>query len=270
MLQNYYIIIAHPDDEVIFFSSVLKAASKIIICFNKSQDNIVNLGREIIRKKKLLKKTFFLNLEESGVFNGANWESPEIRMEGLLVSKNREAYKKNFWQLKKKLSQIITKDSIIYTHNPWGEYGHEEHVQVFKAVKYFQKKLKLTIFVNSYVSNKSYNLMKMQEHLLLNVVKHKTVDKKFTTKLKNIYISNFCWTFNDFYKWPKKEIFFKIKNIKAEFDLIKKNKLIALLNYMPGNYKVNFIKKILSIIIPYSLKKKILTNIHYFKKQKLI
>jgi hypothetical protein len=265
MPQNYDVIVAHPDDEVIFFSSILFGAAKIIICFNKSQDKTVSLGREIIRKKKLLKKTFFLNLEESDVFNCANWESPDFSREGLSVNKNKKPYKKNFRSLIKKLSKIIKNNSIIYTHNPWGEYGHEEHVQVFKAVKCFEKKLKLTIFVNSYVSNKSYNLMKIQKHLLSNVVKYKTIDKKLTTKIKNIYISNSCWTFDDFYKWPKNETFFKIKKNKDEFNSIKQGKLFSLLNYMPGNYKVNFIKKILEYIIPYNLKKKILATLHNLK-----
>ena len=227
MSKKYTIIIAHPDDEVIFFSSILKSASKIIICFNKSQDNTVSLGRETIRKKKLLKKTFFLNLDESDVFNRANWQFPENAPEGLIVSNNRTEYKKNFLNLKKKLSTILTKGNTIYTHNPWGEYGHEEHVQVFKAIKYFEKKLKLTIFVNNYVSNKSYNLMKMQKHLLSNIRQSKIIDKMFTNRLKNLYISNSCWTFDDFYKWPKNEIFFKLKNIKAALNSNKKNIFIA-------------------------------------------
>jgi hypothetical protein len=262
MPQKYDIIVAHPDDEVIFFSSILKSVSKIIICFNRSQDNTVNFGRETIRKKKLLKKTVFLNLDETNVFNRANWQFPEFATEGLVVSKNRAGYKKNFLNLKKKLSRIISKGNIIYTHNPWGEYGHEEHVQVFKAIKYFEKKLKLTIFVNNYVSNKSYNLMKMQKYLLSNIGQSKIIDKMLTNRLKNVYISNSCWTFDDFYKWPKNEIFFKLKKNKVKFNPNKKDKLIALLNYMPGNYKVNLIKKILSYVIPYNLKKKILILIN--------
>ena len=35
-LENFTIVLAHPDDEVIFASSILKTAKKIIICFGES------------------------------------------------------------------------------------------------------------------------------------------------------------------------------------------------------------------------------------------
>ena len=35
-LENFTIVLAHPDDEVIFASSLLKSAKKIIICFGES------------------------------------------------------------------------------------------------------------------------------------------------------------------------------------------------------------------------------------------
>lgn len=260
--QKYNIIVAHPDDEVIFFSSILKSASKIIICFSGSKDKTVCLGRKIINEKKLLKKTIFLNLDETDVFNKANWQFPVCKREGLLVNKNRVEYQKNFLNLKNKLSKIIKKGNIIYTHNPWGEYGHEEHVQVFKVIKYLEKKFKLTIFVNGYVSNKSYNLMKMQEYLLSNIIQHKTVNKKLTTKLKKIYIANSCWTFDHFYNWPRSEIFFQIYKSNTKFNLLNKNSSSVPLSIMSGNYKVNFFKKILEKIFTYNQKKKLKNFLH--------
>ena len=81
---------------------------------------------------------------------------------------------------------------------------------MFRAIKDLQKKFNLTILVNGYVSNKSYDLMKLQKHLLSNDYEYKKIDDVLSEKLKKIYISNFCWTWNDSYLWPKNEFFFKI------------------------------------------------------------
>jgi hypothetical protein len=267
MPKKYNIICAHPDDEVLFFSSILKDASSVIICFTETQDKTVTMGRKNIKKFPPLKNYLFLDLIEPNAFNSANWNSPTRSPEGLTVSRNKYNYVKSYQGIKLKLSKILKFGDTIYTHNPWGEYGHEEHVQVFRVLKELSNKLNLKIFVTGYVSNKSYNLMKMKIHLLSNIGQFKTIDKMLTNRLKNVYISNSCWTFDDFYMWPKNEIFFELKNIAAKFNSNKKNKLIGLLNYMPGNYKVNFIKKILSYVLPYGLKKKILATLQDFKKK---
>jgi hypothetical protein len=264
MSKTYKIIVAHPDDEIIFFSSILKSASKIIFCFGPAQDKIVSSGREKIKKKLPLNNIFFLNLKEANVFNEANWRDPKINHMGLIVHKNQSMYRQNYINLRSYLSKIINIGDTIYTHNPWGEYGHEDHVLIFNVIQSLKIKFKLKIFVNNYVSNKSYNFMKMCECLLSNITQHKTIDKKFTSKIKKIYISNFCWTFNDDYIWPKKEMFIKI-NLNNIFKYQKKNTFSGVLNYLPGNYKINFFKVLLAKIIGYKQKKKIQQIINRYK-----
>ncbi len=83
----------------------------------------------------------FLNLKEANVFNSADWSFPKSDQKGLLIKKNKLNYKKNFSKLKLHLSKLMNIGDTIYTHNPWGEYGHEEHVQVFKAIYDLKKKI---------------------------------------------------------------------------------------------------------------------------------
>lgn len=264
MSKNYKIIVAHPDDEAIFFSSIAKSASEIIFCFNKTKDNIVSLGREKVKKKLPLKNNSFLDLTEADVFNTADWKNPEDSLEGIKIKKNREKYHKNFLALKYHLSKKINEGDTIYTHNPWGEYGHEDHIQVFKAVKDLKKKFKLKIFMNGYVSNKSYNLMQKKQVLISNKIQYKIVNSNFTNKLKKIYMSNNCWTFDDNYIWPKIEVFFQISNVNNKFSLNKKNTSSPPLNFMNDNYKVNIFKKVLEKLISYKLKKKIKNFLHKY------
>ena len=248
MKKQFKIIVAHPDDELIFFSSILKSKSRKVICFTVSEDKNVNKGREVIQTKAPFKNWLFLNQRELSTYSYINSSS----------------YIKSYQKLKSSLSKIIEVGDTIYTHNPWGEYGHEDHIQVFKAVKDLKKKFRLKIFMNGYVSNKSYNLMQKKQHLISNKIQYKIINKNFTNKLKKIYISNNCWTFDDNYIWPKIEVFFQISNINNKFSLNKKNTSSPPLNFMNDNYKVNVFKKILEKLISYKLKKKIKNFIHKY------
>lgn len=255
MQKKYKIICAHPDDEVIFFSSILKDASSVIICFTETQNKTVTMGRKNIKKFPPLKNYLFLDLVEPNVFNSANWNNPTKSPEGLTVSRNKYNYVKSYQGIKLKLSKILKFGDTIYTHNPWGEYGHEEHVQVFRVITELSNELNLKIFVTGYVSNKSYNLMKMENHLLTNKIQFMTINEKLVNDFKAIYILNYCWTFDDNYIWPRIETFYKI-NINSRVKKIKKNNTSSLpLNFMQNNYKVTFAKKLLSMLFSYKIKK---------------
>ena len=261
MPKKYKIICAHPDDELLFFSSILKNASSVIICFTETQDKTVTIGRKNIKKFPPLKNYLFLDLIEPNVFNSANWNNPTKSPEGLLVSRNKYNYVKSYQSIKLKLSKILKFGDTIYTHNPWGEYGHEEHVQVFRVLTELSNKLNLKIFVNGYVSNKSNNLMKIEKHLLTNEVHFMKINEELVNNFKKIYILNDCWTFDDDYIWPKIEIFYKI-NIGLKFKKIKQNNTSSIpLNLMHNNYKVTFAKKLLSMLFSYKIKKFLQNNI---------
>jgi len=51
MTNNYKVVVAHPDDEIIFFSSVLKNSSQTIICFSSSEDKDITTGRQNIKNQ---------------------------------------------------------------------------------------------------------------------------------------------------------------------------------------------------------------------------
>ena len=234
MKKNLKIIVAHPDDEIIFFSSILRSKSKKIICFSISNDKKINKNRENIKTKSPFKNWQFLELRELSSYSFTNLNS----------------YYENYEKLKSSLSKIIKFGDTIYTHNPWGEYGHEDHILVFDVINSLSKKLKLKIFVNGYVSNNSLNLMSKTQHLLSNNFEYKNIDHKFNSNIKRKYIANSCWTFKENYKWPKTEIFFKIdnKNKNKKINTSSPN-----LNFMMDNYKINFLIKFVLFLLPKSM-----------------
>ena len=97
--------------------------------------------------------------------------------------------------------------------------------------------------------------MKLQKHLLSNDYEYKKIDDVLSKKLKKIYISNFCWTWDDDYLWPKNEIFFKIISNKKNINVKKINTPILPIMFFPGDYKVGFFRSYFIRII--SLKTRI-------------
>ena len=56
-MKNHILIFAHPDDEIIFSSSLINSAKKIIICFSEIEDNkLVSKGRKKLLKDELFSK----------------------------------------------------------------------------------------------------------------------------------------------------------------------------------------------------------------------
>ena len=75
MKKQFKIIVAHPDDELIFFSSILKSKSRKVICFTVSEDKNVNKGREVIQTKAPFKNWLFLNQRELSTYSYINSSS---------------------------------------------------------------------------------------------------------------------------------------------------------------------------------------------------
>ena len=217
------LVVAHPDDEIIFFSSVVEKVDKIIICFGPSKTDVVSKGRLKVQEQFLLSNVTWLNLKEASVYNSANWDHPEIVEYGIKVNRNNEIYKQNFDQLCTIFKKTLEPYDVIYTHNPWGEYGHEEHVSVFKAVIHSTSKIHAQkIFVSSYLSDKSQKLFLKQKHLLGDDMQRGSIPKSLCTSLKKLYTKFNCWTWDNDYQWPNSEIFLQV-NMTYISDPLKRN-----------------------------------------------
>jgi len=82
-----------------------------------------------------------LNIDEAEVFNGKNWGITESTKFGMAIKPNGfsklqgMSYIRNYHKLKNKLKKILNQYRNVIIHNPWREYGNEEHVQVYRVVK---------------------------------------------------------------------------------------------------------------------------------------
>jgi len=212
--KKYSIVVAHPDDEILWASSIVQNAEKIIICFTKTNNSkIITAGREK-SSIETPKNFYFLNFEEPSNYG---FESSAKSQKAIKIYKN----------LKKKLFSLINSETI-YTHNPWGEYGHIHHIELHKIVRSICKEKKLFLKVFGYFHLRT--LSKRNYFINRNNLKveKKEVSQKIFFKIKNIYLRNHCWTWPNSYKLPIYEYFYSLN----EGNLEKKIKK----NFTPGIY----------------------------------
>jgi hypothetical protein len=211
--NDMVLVFAHPDDEVLWASSMLMKASKIITCFLDSPDDTkVSSGRRKAIKSYPLDNFINLEFKETGVFRSSDWRNPVDTEHGVLCATNYRDYAKAFDAIKSKLLSLISKGQTIVTHNPWGEYGHEEHILVYKVIQDISSELNLNILVSGYVSNRSLYLMNNHIGEIGDKYFYKEPDHEMGAVLKQFYQNCNCWTMPDDYQWPPHEIFYEIVN----------------------------------------------------------
>lgn len=216
VLAGCAIVMAHPDDEMLFASSVLGRAAKVILAFGPQGNATVTEGRGRTEAEFPLNTAEFLNLTEAGAMNRAAWPNPErteaglaITRPGLGLSRPAEArYRANFDALCRMLPERLAGITDVVTHNPWGEYGHEDHVLVFRAVTEVQKTLGFKVWVTSYVAPKPMALMRAEWPNLGAPTADLPTDKALAKDLMQLYIRHNCWTWHYDYIWPETERFF--------------------------------------------------------------
>ena len=263
-LDDSTLIVAHPDDEILFFASILSSVKQIIVCFglspNQAEDisliSSLNIGRMELMKNFPLKNIIFLNIPESPRANTLNpILSPSETIFGLKHgSCAREKYESNFNIIVQKLEKYFKNTKHFITHNSWGEYGHPEHVQVHRAVVSLAKKYEREVYVNGYFSQVTTNLMYKTIHRINAKPIFKYTNKNYFSKLKNYYIKMNCWTWENEYEPPVVEVFYQLSNFQLKenssnfnYKSLKAGKVpLNLINFRSHRYPIKYF----SLIVP--------------------
>jgi hypothetical protein len=223
LIKNSALVVAHPDDEILWFPSSLEKIGRIIFCYIECPSNTQwNTGRRQVIAEYPFSNLISLDLAESGVFNKMDWYKPETGIFGVKFKGNSQAiqrYEKNFYQLRNVLAQNLRGFKQVITHNPWGEYGNEEHIQVYRAVKTLQSELGFDIWFSNHLSNKSLNLFSRYfEHLDTRVLKS-PINQNLIRSIKAIYERNKCWTWYENWEWGNEEILIRERSEDSERDM---------------------------------------------------
>lgn len=134
------VVVAHPDDEAFWFTPLLRSASRIVAALPvHGEDEVISRGRYSVLDGYPVCGFEFLPLRSAGVYKRSDWLRRRPIEEGVTLlrkcPKERvSTYMGNYASLLEALEPYVRSSQVIYTHNPWGEYGHEEHIQVSHAV----------------------------------------------------------------------------------------------------------------------------------------
>jgi len=210
-LENSVLIVAHPDDEILWFGSIAPAVDKIVICF---RDDPGNAGLAESRERTIAAHPWsdrieFLRLTETGSFGHANWARPEITEFGLKIKGSRQVarnYRNCATSIREALRPIIEGAANVFTHNPWGEYGHEEHVLVHRVATSLAYEQRKAVWYNNYMSNWSEQLSRAYLFDPRDGMSKAKVDVESMGKIADLYRRHGAWTWFDDYTWFEEEI----------------------------------------------------------------
>jgi hypothetical protein len=209
-LGKYVVVVAHPDDEVLWFSSVIRQASKVVICYGDYAGRLLmGPARRAALSEYPLGNVEFLDLDEPQSYGLGNWVAPRINDIGMeLISRELgEIYVSNFKRLTHFLAPFLKEIDYLFTHNPWGEYGHEDHVQVGLAARTLAQNYAIPILVPNYYYSRSEPLMRK----CIDDVGRKMLivegDAGLAKEIKEIYQKHDCWTWDNQWVAPIEECF---------------------------------------------------------------
>lgn len=207
------IVAAHPDDEALWFSSILGSAPHVAIAYldERDQPDLV-AERQAVRSAYPLRSVSWLQVQGSGnfgreVFNG---DLSEYGAPLEAAETDQRAYAESYRVLVERLRPLIesAQPERLVTHAPWGEYGHADHVQAFRAVEQIAGELDIPVWFPLYVSARTYQVSRRWVHkgagegpVTL------PCDTKLAHQLRDLYIEKGCWTWDANFQWFEHDTF---------------------------------------------------------------
>lgn len=174
----------------------------------------------------------WMEMMEAGSFGCADWSTPTISHAGLKftfvatlrdlksrvvrtlpIAKPhathpiRQAYEANFRESIKRLRPLLRKDNNVFTHNPWGEYGHEDHVQCFRALDVLRREIGFKLWVSNYCSDRSLPLAQQYFQPQHTEFVRLPTDIVYAREVAQAYMNANCWTWSDDWSWFEDECF---------------------------------------------------------------
>jgi LmbE family N-acetylglucosaminyl deacetylase len=213
-LENSALIVAHPDDEVLWFSSVLEDVKRIIIVFNASatDPDLTRAVSAALAAHPCRDKIVTLDLAQADSHNRADWPHPEDTDYGLRLQRAPgldAPYAEQAARAAEALDPHLVGIQNVFTHNPWGEYGHEAHVQLSKVTTRLAAKHGAAVWYGNYVSGKSSRLMRQYLSGFSNDYYARDVDAARAREIADNYMRNGAWTFDGDHTWFPTECFIR-------------------------------------------------------------
>ena len=181
-MKDLTLLIAHPDDEILFLWPFLPRTAHII-CVVTDENNPQRLW--CAKRKEALQIVASI-IDASVEFMGANSEFYRLPTRD-------ETLKSLAVQVVERLQDY----PIVATHNPWGEYGHLDHILCHQIARASGLPILTTDIAESvnWLPIRAWN--EFSDPLLENMVDPENhMDREFFNECKSIYTRLGCWTWS--------------------------------------------------------------------------
>ena len=211
------LVVAHPDDEILWFSSVLQRMATVVVCFlDYRPEPALGQGRRRALAAHPLPQIRCLGRVEAGSLDHADWSSPVLEAAGLRLDdvEARFRYRGNARWLRRKLPAFLDEHDAVFTHNPWGEYGHEDHVQLHSVLRDACTEAGLDLWVPAWCGPKARHLARRfrlragAPHLV------QPTDPLLAARIQRVYQRHGCWTWEDTWPWPRSDLFYRSADLE--------------------------------------------------------
>jgi LmbE family N-acetylglucosaminyl deacetylase len=237
LLRNSLIVAAHADDEILWFNSIAADVDRILVVYCDFWAHPELGRRRQAAFAEYPRQIECLGIDESGAAGCADWSTPALTDHGIALGyeANRraltriakkslsmvaaydaakvatesvsDAYRANFDAICAALEPRLTADMNVFTHNPWGEYGHEEHIQVFRALEKLRDKIGFRLWMTNYCTERALPLALRYFSGSPNTYVRLPCDKDFASAVADVYRRHGCWTWKDDWSWFEDECF---------------------------------------------------------------
>lgn len=209
-LSRAAIVVAHPDDEVLWFGSLVPRVGRIVICYGMQAAGTLRDGRRRVVEAYPYRTIDFYDLVQPGSLAKATWPEPRLGPMGMVLAQRSASHETSFCDIVRRLRRSLVGSATVFTHNPWGEYGHEEHSLVYAAVKTVQCELGFELYVSPYVGCAVLGLFRQVIDDGINGVARFAVDRRSVSEVADLYRRHGVWTWNETWDWAEEESFLRL------------------------------------------------------------
>ena len=209
LLGSVAVVVAHPDDECLWLSSVLSASTRTVFAFGDPYGRPdIAAARQRAVAELALPGLVNLAIPESGTRLAVDLSRPLLTATGIAITDAAAAlrYDANFGRLVAALRPVLSGYDLVFTHNPWGEYGHPEHIQLYRAVISLQAELGYAVGFSNYVDRRSWPLaQELGRVLCWTRCSVRMTNQTLAMRLMAVYRRHGVWTWTNWHCWPRRE-----------------------------------------------------------------